>query len=250
MTAKIKLNAASGGGSISIQAPSSSSNNRVIALPDIADGTLVTSQSTLDATKLSGNLPAISGAALTGIASDFVKLQSVTGADLGGGLNIDSLDTSTYRAFEMYFAFLPDSSGDGQYPYMRFRTTAGADEEGTHYSFAYNFNYQDDGISYIARINNNKAGLTHTVGSQAAVEGMTGVIRVMLNRSGDSFNAGSGGSAAWWQIIHHNEVENMRSTVGSCVFNNSSAVNHAGFTFFLGAGGFDNYKYSLYGLKG
>ena len=45
MTAKIKLNAASGGGSISIQAPSSSSNNRVISLPDIADGTLLTNQS-------------------------------------------------------------------------------------------------------------------------------------------------------------------------------------------------------------
>ena len=58
MTAKIKLNAASGGGSVSIQAPSSSSNNRVITLPDIADGTLLTSQSSLDSTKLS---PAISG---------------------------------------------------------------------------------------------------------------------------------------------------------------------------------------------
>jgi hypothetical protein len=46
MTAKIKLNAASGGGSVSLQAPSSSSNNRVISLPDIADGTLLTSQST------------------------------------------------------------------------------------------------------------------------------------------------------------------------------------------------------------
>ena len=69
MTAKIKLNSASGGGSISLQAPSSSSNNRVITLPDIADGTLVTSQSTLDATKLSGDLPAISGANLTGISA-------------------------------------------------------------------------------------------------------------------------------------------------------------------------------------
>jgi len=46
MTAKIKLNAASGGGSFSLQAPSSSSNNRVITLPDIADGTLLTSSST------------------------------------------------------------------------------------------------------------------------------------------------------------------------------------------------------------
>jgi hypothetical protein len=44
MTAKIKLNAASGGGSISLQAPSSSSNNRVISLPDIADGTLLTNK--------------------------------------------------------------------------------------------------------------------------------------------------------------------------------------------------------------
>ena len=45
MTAKIKLNSASGGGSFSLQAPSSSSNDRVITLPDIADGTLLTSQS-------------------------------------------------------------------------------------------------------------------------------------------------------------------------------------------------------------
>ena len=43
MTAKIKLNAASGGGSISIQAPSSSSNNRVFTIPDEADATLLTS---------------------------------------------------------------------------------------------------------------------------------------------------------------------------------------------------------------
>ena len=35
--AKIKLNAASGGGSVSLQAPSSSSNDRVYSLPDSAD---------------------------------------------------------------------------------------------------------------------------------------------------------------------------------------------------------------------
>ena len=42
MTAKIKLNAASGGGSFSLQAPSSSSNNRVFTLPDVADATMAT----------------------------------------------------------------------------------------------------------------------------------------------------------------------------------------------------------------
>ena len=47
MTAKIKLNTASGGGSVSLQAPSSSSNNRVFTLPDSADATILTSTSTL-----------------------------------------------------------------------------------------------------------------------------------------------------------------------------------------------------------
>lgn len=42
MTAKIKLNAASGGGSFSLQAPSSSSNNRVFTIPDVADGIIAT----------------------------------------------------------------------------------------------------------------------------------------------------------------------------------------------------------------
>ncbi len=46
MTAKIKLNAASGGGSFSLQAPSSSSNNRVFTLPDSATSSEVTTSST------------------------------------------------------------------------------------------------------------------------------------------------------------------------------------------------------------
>ena len=76
MPGKIQLNPTSGGGSFSIQAPSSSANDRVITLPDVADGTLVTSQSTLDATKLTGALPAISGAALTGISSAIIQVKS------------------------------------------------------------------------------------------------------------------------------------------------------------------------------
>ena len=42
MTGKIKLNATSGGGSVSIQAPSSTGNDRIITLPTTADGTVLT----------------------------------------------------------------------------------------------------------------------------------------------------------------------------------------------------------------
>jgi hypothetical protein len=106
MTAKIKLNAASGGGSVSLQAPSSSSNNRVISLPDIADGTLLTSQSSLDSTKLS---PAISAGVsqidqwyvssnFTGsvnpISSNLARYTSA-GGYLGGGMT-ESSGTFTF----------------------------------------------------------------------------------------------------------------------------------------------------------
>ncbi len=42
MTGKIKLNAASGGGSVSFQAPSSTGDDRIITLPTTADGTVLT----------------------------------------------------------------------------------------------------------------------------------------------------------------------------------------------------------------
>ena len=121
MTAKIKLNAASGGGSISIQAPSSSSNNRVIALPDIADGTLVTSQSTLDATKLSGNLPAISGAALTGISAGITMADSwrlttnFTGDANPIASNWERSDVSPWEGY-LGSAGLTESSGVFTFP--------------------------------------------------------------------------------------------------------------------------------------
>ena len=76
MTAKIKLNAASGGGSFSLQAPSSSSNNRVMTLPDTADGTILTTTN-----PKTGNILQVAGATKTDIQSQTttVTFLAVTG---------------------------------------------------------------------------------------------------------------------------------------------------------------------------
>ena len=101
MTAKIKLNAASGGGSISIQAPSSSSNNRVISLAAIADGTLLTSQSSIDSTKLS---PAIAAGkilqfkyAQANSGNFSTSSQDGNGADVGGMTTSITLTSSSNK---------------------------------------------------------------------------------------------------------------------------------------------------------
>ena len=123
MTAKIKLNAASGGGSISIQAPSSSSNNRVISLPDIADGTLLTSQSSLDSTKLS---PAISSgismadmwrisSSFTGVssASDITANWERVDSDGYGQLGTGMTESSGIFTFPSTGIYLIDFRGTG-----------------------------------------------------------------------------------------------------------------------------------------
>jgi len=64
--AKVKITGhASGTGVITVTAPNTSTD-RTITLPD-STGTILDNTSTLDATKLSGALPALSGASLTGV---------------------------------------------------------------------------------------------------------------------------------------------------------------------------------------
>ena len=192
-----------------------------------------------------------------GDTSHFVQLQVATGSNLGSQLVFDNLDTATYRAFKLYFALLPNGTADGYYPYLRFRTggASGADDTAAHYSTSYVYGRQVDAQSHVARIDQTYGILTHTVGGQAAVEGMTGIMDIMLCRSGDGFNTGGGGSFASYSLVQHNEVENLRSGTGQTIYNNSSTVNHTGFTIYMGSGGnavggFANYKYALYGVKG
>ena len=216
---KIRLHGSSSG--YTEIAPVAASGNNTLTLPN--DGTIISKDSNgavgvtsvtvgtgvtigdgrVTATSFVGAIPAASivGVATAGFErsggfGNFVKLSEATGSDLGASLIFDNLDTSTYRAFKLYFALLPNSTADGYYPYLRFRTggSSGADDSTSHYSYTYSYGYQNDGSSTVARIDSSFGGLSHTVGGQAAVEGIRGVLDIVLCRSGDGFNTGGGGS--------------------------------------------------------
>jgi hypothetical protein len=80
MTAKIKLNAASGGGSFSLQAPSSSANTRVMTLPDTADGTILTTTNPSSKTVIQAKCTPSNSEAQASSATD--SYVDVTGIDL------------------------------------------------------------------------------------------------------------------------------------------------------------------------
>jgi hypothetical protein len=96
MTAKIKLNAASGGGSFSLQAPSSSANNRVIALPDIADGTLLTDQSTGLGKLLQFKTSANGTGTDTGFPTYATNNINNVGANIGSSITINRISANSY----------------------------------------------------------------------------------------------------------------------------------------------------------
>jgi len=137
MTAKIKLNAASGGGSFSLQAPSSSSNNRVITLPDIADGTLLTNQSSGLGKVLQYKYKEVSGTVYSTSSNSFANLSdfdltitptsatsilviqvnlrvSVWHSSANGGSHstgISDDNGSTFLSFGMLYPYRYDSGG-------------------------------------------------------------------------------------------------------------------------------------------
>ena len=173
--AKIKLNAGSGGGSVSLEAPSSTSHNRVIDLPDLPDGTLLTNHSSLDATKLTGDLPAISGANLTNLPSS---------SGFVAGMII--LWSGATNAIPTGFVLC---DGNNSTPDLRDRFVVGA---GNNYSVGDTGGATTDSISVSVSI----SGTTGTNSGGASSAGHIGSLKnASINGHTHSFSGSGSGSA-------------------------------------------------------
>ena len=116
MTAKIKLNATSGGGSVSLQAPSSSGNDRIITLPDIADGTLLTNQSS----GLGKVIQLVNTAELSSFSTTSTNYVDMTGATL----NITPSSSSNKILF-MFSCYWVNTLVSSTNVYVNIRTKRG-----------------------------------------------------------------------------------------------------------------------------
>ena len=94
--AKLKLQSnASGTGVVTLTAPNTNTD-RTITLPDVTGG-ILTSASTLDATKLSGALPILDGSSLTGVGP--TKSASNPAIDTNGALGDQWINTTIGEMF-------------------------------------------------------------------------------------------------------------------------------------------------------
>ncbi len=99
MSGKIKLNSASGGGSVSIQAPSSESNNRTLTLPSDADGTIVSKDTTNNLANIASINDASIGTKNLVHNGNFVVAQRATSSTV----NSTASGYGTVDRFAIYF---------------------------------------------------------------------------------------------------------------------------------------------------
>ena len=217
MTAKIKLNAASGGGSFSLQAPSSSSNNRVLTLPDTADGTIAKTSDI-----------------------DLVKITDASWTSAVSTVSVDNLDTTTYKYFKMLWNHKPSEQGRR----LSFRWRQNSTDQTTA-AYDWNFGrYYGASTNYIAE-NADKVEVTDDMGHDLN-EGCQLIFEIYPKTSAEN---GYHGNAVFWHGIFHENATYVRGISGSAFYDGGTTYYPNGFKLYMNVGNLELGNYVLYGVK-
>lgn len=212
MTAKIKLNAASGGGSVSLQAPSSSSNNRVFTLPDLADGTIARTDD-----------------------FNLIKLSTTTVSSAVGQVDFD-IDATIYTQALIFIEGMQLASDSNLY--ARFKV-GGTIQSGNNYvaetvkkhAGGFDSNQYGGANQSYMYITNNIGGDTN--------ESFSGQFRLNLG-------SGTGMPMLTINSMYRDNGSSFAVNFGSAGYQNFNTVN--GIRFYSGAN-IDAGKFTVYGIK-
>ena len=223
----------SGGNSVIIAAPDSNpASDRTLKLPSDGDGTILSSASTLDSTKLAGVIPANQ--------SSLIKITDGSWTSAVSSVAVDSLDTSTYKYFKMLWNNIPTDQGNRLY--FRWRS-GGSDLTGASYDWNFGRAYGAS-TNYIQE-NADKVELTDDMGD----DGWEGCqMEFTIYPQGTAEN-GYHGNAVFWHGIYHENATYVRSVSGSAFFDGGTGTHPNGFKLYMSVGNMDSGNYAVYGIK-
>ena len=229
---EIKLNADSGGVTVSLKGPATTTGNAAVpfVLP-VADGS-------------AGQLLKTDGSKNLGWASDsgsWVKLAQTTGGTSVNDITFDSLDTTTYRAFKFIGGMQPET--DNVELRIRFRV-GGSDLDGTNYNWGFMVAYPDDSHLAKSETAKNSIRLFDNGGNQAR-EGWG--LELLLFPHVDG-HASQIGNYITWTGYRIDGSTDFRTSTGSANYElDDQYVN--GFKLYPSSGRFDYHNHTLYGIK-
>ena len=200
--------------------------------------------STLTASKLTGALPAISGANITGIStaatSDFVKIATATWTSAISSVAIDNLDTATYKYFRLLFNTVPSDSSRR----LSFRWRKdGSDQTAAAYDWNFGETYGSSTTTLAE--NADKGEVTDDMGNDAW-EGCQLEFVIYPKSSAES---GYQGNTVFWHGIHYENAGYVRGINGSLFYDGGASLYLNGFKLYMNVGNLATGDYALYGVK-
>ena len=190
-----------------------------------------------------------SGANLTGVSQDYVKIsKAVNTGDTGSQyLLFDNLDLSTYKFFDLIGYFKPVD--DSKTFRMRYRTggASGSNADASVYGYGFTVPYPTNNTGTTSTDGANRIHLSTTVGN-ATGEGISINMRISFADSSDPTNATYLLNFVTWNGTYREQGNGFRSVTGTGQYH-SAANNLTGFTVYFGSGNMGDYSYCLYGMK-
>ena len=233
--AEVKISADSGGGSVALKGPASTTSNAAVSLKlPVADG----SANQLLKTDGSGNL----GWA-TDVGGEVVKIETVRDGGTSAAITYD-IDTSVYRAYNFIGAMRPATDD----AYLNFYWRTGdpkADITATNYHYGSMYSYPDDNHYADSHHSQNAMELVQNAGNSTR-EGWRINLWLFPDKSGDAGTDIS--NYCTWSGFRQDSSANFRQLVGAGTYD-AASVYPNGFTIKPNTGNFAAFTYSLYGLK-
>ena len=183
-----------------------------------------------------------SGISGTGIsaASDFVKIATATWTSAVASVDIDSLDTTTYKYFVMLWNSVPATDNTN----LQFRwRSGGSDATGSSYDWAISTNY---GYSTTGQSVNDDAYRACFAMGNNAWEGCQ-LEFVIYPKS--SAEAGYQGNSVFMNGFYETNGGSPRSTQSASFYDGGTTYYPNGFKIYSSSGDLATGNYALYGVK-
>ncbi len=181
-----------------------------------------------------------SGASLTGITADYVKLQASTGTSAVADLTFDSLDVTTYRTFKFVFSGYPVT--DAAELFFRFRNGGSDKSNASTYNWL-NLGVTGAGNYYDNAGSDSKAMICYNAGNNN-YEGWRFELTFVPTTAAEPSYQGNFGHS-----ICNRFTENNSHRGENFWFKFHQVDTVDGFRIFPSSGNIAAYSYTLYGLK-
>ena len=186
-----------------------------------------------------------SGLTKTGGFSDYVKLTSASGSSGGSAINIDSLDVSTYKAFEIFLTMQP--TNDNVNLYVRFRNGSSTISASNYVNWKEQL-YPTNNSSHKASGSVNVIEPAENIGGNSEENVFFhGVMHVATSNDPDGLARQNNRIEYDTNYLRYDPAH--WSTRGVAHYSNDTTTYVDGIRFYFSGGDIDEYMYTVYGIK-